>query len=145
MFPWKYDRSPGTTPSPILLSSMTFVSIVFWFLLSVSFIHADYAILPIQPQYFSSPLLFHLVRTFTFLNEMFLKYFRGKICFCQTFKRNWVIATNSSFLITLSLQPLIFQTIHSVKYQKSTSLGCKDTGYRISITTETKLRNKLKS
>ena len=55
-----------------------------------------------------------------------------------TLQRNWVFATNSHFLIPLSLQPdkfdpLIFKTIYSVrsknlslKYQKSTPSVCKD-------------------
>ena len=62
-------------------------------------------------------------------------------------QRNWVFATNSNFLIPISMQPdvanlwyfkpLIFQTciiwsnrIHSLKYLRFTTLGCKDKGIR---------------
>ena len=56
--------------------------------------------------------------------------------------RNWVFATNSNFLILISVQPdgfptLIFQTeifwpnrIESLKYLRATTLGCKDIGIR---------------
>ena len=50
-------------------------------------------------------------------------------------QRNWVFATNSNFLILLSLQPLIFQTyviswnrIYSLKYLRYTTLGSEDIG-----------------
>ena len=52
-------------------------------------------------------------------------------------QRNWVCATNSNFLIPISLQPdsvvFLFQTyiiwynrIHCLKYLRSTTSGCKD-------------------
>ena len=59
------------------------------------------------------------------------------------FLRNWIFATNSDFLISISnylnatqsRRPLIFQTMNAVrsynislKYQRSTSSGCKDIG-----------------
>ena len=57
-------------------------------------------------------------------------------------QRNWVFATNSDFLIPISLdsnlvKPLTFQTMTSVwwnnislKYQRLTTLGSKDIGIR---------------
>ena len=55
------------------------------------------------------------------------------------YNRNWVFATNSDFLIPISLQPdgvnlqyfkLSSNRIHSLKYQRSPTLNCKDIGIR---------------
>ena len=57
-------------------------------------------------------------------------------------QRNWVFTTNSNFLIPISLQSdgvdlwyfkieIFWSNIMiSLKYQRSTTLGCQDTGYR---------------
>ena len=69
------------------------------------------------------------------------------------FLMNWIFATNSDFLISISnylnatqsRRPLIFQTMNAVrsynislKYQRSTSSGCKDIGItKIEFVTKT--------
>ena len=54
--------------------------------------------------------------------------------------KSLVFVTNTSFLIPISLQPLIFQTqifcsniIHSLKYLRSATLECKDINYKIRV------------
>ena len=50
---------------------------------------------------------------------------------------NWGFVTNSTFLMSITLLPLIFQTMNSVrpnnlslKYQRFSSSDCKDIGIR---------------
>ena len=60
---------------------------------------------------------------------------------CECIQRNWVLATNAKFVISISStqnrRPLMFQTLNSVrinslslKYERFTPTGCKDIGNR---------------
>ena len=68
----------------------------------------------------------------------------------QFYQRNWVFATNSDFLIPLSLQPNVLDLRYfiisvgsnslSLKYQRFNPSGCKDIGIRkISFEAKTQL------
>ena len=50
----------------------------------------------------------------------------------QIIESNWVVVTNSNFLITISLQPDGVNLWYSkLRYQRSTKLYCKDIGIKI--------------